>query len=210
MPLLLCASFLRVAPINWDKCVMKSGVIATGKYCFEKLFYRGHMKMIGRKKGFTLVELMVVIAVIAILGLISGANMAVGLPKYRVRNCATDLSSKLRKARSKAIKMRRNITVAFDLANSRYIIEGSCFPVERNGQPQSLSDYYGSKVSYGAGNPGKSNFVTFGGKRVTFNSRGLSNPGSVCLENNKGDSYRGVANTSGRIRVQHWVGKRWE
>jgi prepilin-type N-terminal cleavage/methylation domain-containing protein len=162
--------------------------------------------MSGNHKGFTLTELMVVVVMIGVLGLITGPNIVSGLPKYRVKNAARTITSKLRMARSTAVKKHRDITVFFDVNNSKFSIDGAWFP----GQDQNLTDYYGSGVCFGLGNSGTGDPVTLGGDSVTFNSRGLSNGGSVHLTNNSGDAYKVTVNTAGRIRMTHWTGSGWE
>ncbi len=175
--------------------------------------------MLKNRKGFSLVELMVVIAIIVILGAISAPNIVTGLPKYRVKNAARDLTSKMRHARSVAVKEQRDITLVFDTATNRYSIDGTWFPVEHNGNIRSLSERYGSGVAFGFGNAtdnvpgtGTGDPVSFTGDKVAFNSRGLSNKlGYVYLTNNQGDAYAvGIRNLSGSIVLRHWGGSSWE
>lgn len=172
--------------------------------------------MSGNKKGFSLTELMIVIAIIGIIAMVSAPNIVTGLPKYRIKSAARDIASKLRRARSTAVKKHRDVTLFFDTANNRYSVDGIWFP----DQDQNLSGHYGSGVSFGGGKatesvPGGSipaDAVSFSGNRVTFNSRGISNKlGYVYLTNNRGDAYAvGVRNSAGAIVVRHWIGSDWE
>jgi type IV fimbrial biogenesis protein FimT len=64
------------------------------------------------QKGFTLIELMVTVVVLAVL-------MAVGIPSFRsftatqrVKSVASDLTTALMLARSEAIKRNTNVTIA--------------------------------------------------------------------------------------------------
>jgi prepilin-type N-terminal cleavage/methylation domain-containing protein len=157
------------------------------------------------KKAFTLLELMVVIAIIGIIGLIAAPNLVTGLPKYRIKRAARDITSKIRAARSEAIKTSSNVTIEFDIGNDKYRIGDQWYP---NG---SLSDHYGSGVRFGVGNSGESDECTFpdnadGNCNVTFNSRGMSNAtGSdpaIYLTNTEGAAYRIVIYTAGSIQLQ--------
>jgi prepilin-type N-terminal cleavage/methylation domain-containing protein len=157
------------------------------------------------KKAFSLVELCVVIAIIGIIALIAAPNMVTGLPKYRIKRAARDITSKIRAARSEAIKTSRNITIEFDIGNNKYKIGEEWYP------DGTLSDHYGSGVSFGVGNSGESDECTFpdnadGNCNVTFNSRGMSNAtGSdpaIYLTNTEGTAYRIVINTAGNIQLQ--------
>ncbi len=177
-------------------------------YLFRILTYR---------RGFSLVEQMVVVAVIGIIAAVSVPNLVTGLPKYRVRSAAVDLISKMRVSRFKAIKEKRTVRMLFYDDAGIYSVDGEAYP--RSG---SFAEHYGSGVGYGFGSATKSAAggggslpsrpITFWGnpKYLAFNSRGLSNPGSVYLCNNKGDAYCIVVNSAGRLRLRHWTGGGWE
>ena len=159
------------------------------------------------KKAFTLVELCVVIAIIGIIALIAAPNMVTGLPKYRIKRAARDITSKIRAARSEAIKTASNISIEFDTTNNRYRIDGEWYP------DGNLSDNYGSGVSFGVGNSGETDECTFlpdDDDSITFNSRGISNnAGEIYLTNNQNAAYRIRINTAGNIQLQQWTGS-WE
>jgi prepilin-type N-terminal cleavage/methylation domain-containing protein len=165
------------------------------------------------KKAFTLVELCVVIAIFGIIALIAAPNLATGLPKYRIKRAARDITSKIRAARSEAIKTSSPITIEFDIDDNRYRIDDQWYP------DGSLSDYYGSSVSFGVGNSGESDECTFpdnadGNCNLTFNSRGISNAAgsdlAIYLTNIEDTAYRIVINTAGSIQLQQSFDSVWE
>ena len=67
-----------------------------------------------KKGGFSLVELMVVIAVIAILVGVSVPAVNNWLPNYRLKKAAMDLHSNFQRARLEAVKRNRNCTINFN------------------------------------------------------------------------------------------------
>lgn len=64
-------------------------------------------------KGFTLVELMVVIAVVAILAVVAMPSYRELLDNYRVRKAGEDVVSLISAARSGAVKLHREVNVSF-------------------------------------------------------------------------------------------------
>lgn len=62
-------------------------------------------------KGFTLIELMVVIAVVAILAIVAMPSYRALMDNYRVRNAGEDVISLISNARSSAVKLHREVGV---------------------------------------------------------------------------------------------------
>ena len=72
--------------------------------------------MLRRGRGMTLVELMVVLAIVAIGATLAAPNMAVFMANYRVRAAAESMLTGLNFARTEAL--RRNTAVSFALVSS--------------------------------------------------------------------------------------------
>lgn len=66
-----------------------------------------------KSKGFTLIELMVVIAVVAILAIVAMPSYQRLLDNYRVRKAGEDVVSLISNARSGAVKLHRQVNVSF-------------------------------------------------------------------------------------------------
>lgn len=78
-----------------------------------------------KKAGFTLIELMVTIAVLAILTGIAGYQFLSGLPERRVLSASRDLYAGLQEARSKAVTRGEKITISFNTGDGSYTISDS-------------------------------------------------------------------------------------
>lgn len=161
--------------------------------------------MLEKQKGFSLVELMVVVAIMLLLGAVAVPTLVTTYPTYKLKKSARDLCSNMRKARSIAVKQHRDITIRFDTDQNSYSID--------NGPPIELD----AEITYGYGNASTtadgtgslpSDGVGFTDKSVTFNSRGLSNTNSqfVYLQNSKDQAFAIGATTSGNVSLKQWSG----
>ena len=163
--------------------------------------------MRGFQKGFSVTELMVIVAIVGILGLIAVPNLVTALPGYRLKSSARDLCSNLRKARSLAVKQNRSISIEFNSNDNKYTIDGSDAVALTSG------------VSFGCGNAAKSatgesppsDGVSFFNNKVSFTPQGLvsGTSGYVYIQNNKGQTYGVGARTSGSIIIRQWTGNEW-
>jgi prepilin-type N-terminal cleavage/methylation domain-containing protein len=179
------------------------------------------------KKGFTLVELMVVISIIGILAAIVVPSITAAIEAYGLTSATHDFAFLLRKARSKAIKERRTVVIVFELTQRGGILDGQ-YVFDADGESRaiipekkygSLSRRY-SGVQFGFGNANKSaaapggdlpeSPVTFQGRKVSFNSMGTSNAGYVYFSNKKGSASAVGLISTGIIRVKTWNGLAWK
>ncbi|MDN3447207.1 prepilin-type N-terminal cleavage/methylation domain-containing protein [Psychrobacter sp. APC 3281] len=64
--------------------------------------------------GFTLIELMVTIAVLAIIMSIAAPNISTQLANQRVKSTAATLANALKEAKAESIIRRQNITLSYD------------------------------------------------------------------------------------------------
>jgi type IV fimbrial biogenesis protein FimT len=164
-----------------------------------------------RQAGFTMVELMIVIAVIAILTAIAVPNIINWLPNYRVKAAARDLFSNMQKARMQAVKENKNIVTRFDAS----INPGFYYFDTNNDNAYTPSEYkidlstYGSGVDYGTGSA-TSNWNGDNctqAASITFNSRGTSNSRTVYIQNkNKDICYAITPRSSGSIKLRKYNG----
>jgi len=72
--------------------------------------------------GFTLVELLVVLAMIALLVALARPMYSAAVPGARLRAEILDLAMSLRQSRNRAISSGKIITVEFDTGQARYAI----------------------------------------------------------------------------------------
>lgn len=163
------------------------------------------------QKGFSLVELMVVVGILVIVGMVSVPTLVSTYPAYKLKKSARDLCSNLRKARSLAIKLNRDITVAFNISERSYSIDG--------GSPIKLESgvSFGPGIATSAAPPDTSlpeDGISFEDNKVTFNSRGLVTPvtnrGNVYLYNKRGVFCAGVTTIAGNITMKQWSGSSWQ
>ncbi len=72
------------------------------------------MNLTGNRRGFTLTELMIVVALAAILAAIAVPNIMAQMPRYRLNGAARQVLSDLMAARMQAVSQNKKVKVFFD------------------------------------------------------------------------------------------------
>jgi len=79
-------------------------------------------RRVAHAAGFTLVEIMVTLAIIGIISSVTAANVIRDMPRHRLTNAASQLAWTFRALRMQAISKNRDVTVTFT-SNHVYTID---------------------------------------------------------------------------------------
>ncbi len=141
-----------------------------------------------QNEGFTLMEIMTVIAIIAIAASIAIPNVIGWFPKYRLRSGAEEIQSTLQLARLGAIKENTNAIVTFDTANHTYLASIDGQTIKSGIMPAGIII----------------DSITSPGSQIQFDSRGLANTstGNILVKNNQGGTKTITVNIVGIAAIQ--------
>ena len=142
------------------------------------------------KRGVTLMELIIVMAIIAIGAVLMVPNIGGWLPNYRLRGATRDIVSTMRVAQMKAVSSNVQYQVTFNAGNT-YVMQRSTGGL--------LVDEGGTQL-LPSGITIPSN--TFGGGIVVFNSNSTASPGNMVLTNPKGGQKKITVSPTGRVRIE--------
>jgi prepilin-type N-terminal cleavage/methylation domain-containing protein len=151
------------------------------------------------KKGVTLVELVVVLAIIAIGATLMVPNIGSWIPSYRLRSATRDIVSIMRAAQMKAVSNNARYGVAFDTANHQLQLYRDSGGLVADGPATSLPTgiTFDSITGLPTDGPGGEPLITF------FPNSTASASGNITLKNRK-DRQKTVqiSMSTGRITIQ--------
>ncbi|HEX7705858.1 MAG TPA: prepilin-type N-terminal cleavage/methylation domain-containing protein [Thermoanaerobaculia bacterium] len=105
-----------------------------------------------RQRGYSLAELLTVVAMVGVVTLVTIPAFMQLMPQYRIRSVAAEASSAIRHVRQKALSTRVPWRITFDAANERYsyamltssgadmAVAGNWIPMRSDGRQVSASE----------------------------------------------------------------------
>ena len=187
-------------------------------------------------KGVTLIELMVVVAIILIITAIAIPMYISDIPRQRLKGAARNLLTDMRMARARAVASNQHFLVCFDNTSPgigyTLVLEGAtpmdCVNVPAGNVEKTVSfDINYSGVVFGKGNStvcggfsGTDEAITFTAAKARFNRNGSAvnstetvGSGLVYLTNTRDTPDRAfcvhVEGTTGRAQLHRWD-KEWK
>ena len=143
-------------------------------------------------KGITLIELIVVMAIIAIGAMLVVPNIGGWMPTYRLKEATRDIISAMRVAQIKSVSNNSWCRVTFEPGKRRYFLETSQdLGANWTKEGEDLTLPNGVSISQ----------TTFAGGIATFYPNSSATNGSITLINTKGSQKNiQLLGTTGRIK----------
>ncbi len=198
------------------------GFYETGLLKLEEFSMRQNISAGKREFGFTLVEVLVTFAIIAILSAIAVPGFSRWLPNYRLKSAARDVVSNFQLAKLTAIKKGINCTITFNKTISGETYDYVIYEDADNDLEYDASEQIVNKVVFSEHYTGVSfDTAQGGGDGLTFtdndnslpstafrlngltrsNTPGGSGAGAVFLKNTQNNTVSIVVSAAGNVII---------
>ena len=159
------------------------------------------------KKGFTIIELLVVLAIVGIIITLAVSSMANTIPHLRLNDFTREIVSKINLARSVAIARNKACVVSFNKLENTYNI---FMDDNENYQREDAEDAITAGQMAKGVTIVKASF-SLGTSAFGYDGSGLplkNRIGSVCLKNDKDEYHKISVSWNGRAKVYKNVKKK--
>lgn len=146
------------------------------------------LKVMHKNSGFTIIELMITIAIIAVLATIAIPNMITWRSGTKLQGVVENLRGDLQWSKLAAVKGNVSVEVQFPVEGDKYLVVPGDGPTKERRMPTGVSidvaDFSGNKY-------------------VRFNNRGLPEfPGKVVINSSGGEGRTISLNRLGLIEIK--------
>lgn len=149
-------------------------------------------------------ELMVTIAILAILSIIAVPNIIAWIPKFKIGGASRDVLAILQKTRLQAVKDNTNYVLMFDTGNASYTVfldDGAGTPANSGNGVLDAGERI--LVQKTLENDIDVSATTLPGDLVVFDTQGIaSSAGTITLTDNRGNVRQIVIELAGGSRIQ--------
>ena len=160
-----------------------------------------------KKSGFTVLELMTTMAVIAMLSTIAIPNIIDWLPRHRLSIAAKNLFTDIHYTRQRAASLNREYRIVFTVGSEQYQIEqgdasaGSSWPGTVDGNirkfADSTSSYFQSGVDIVSATDHDLNTIT----AIEFAPLGSMTAAIITIQNEKGNTAVITSSIAGSVKM---------
>jgi prepilin-type N-terminal cleavage/methylation domain-containing protein len=174
-------------------------------------YHNSRGPMIRNEEGFTLVELIIAIAIVSVVIVIAVPNIVVWRQNAEIRGAARDVYSYFQKAKIEAIKRKTFCTITFSPDGFMIYADSNKNLVQDVGEEVitsiSLSDYGDVSLDTSEGNgdgltfSNPNNGIAFSSSGIPRSSGGFGS-GSVYMKHENNKTARVVVSSSGNIRIE--------
>lgn len=156
-------------------------------------------------------ELIIVIAILAIIAGMSISALGDYIPDYRLQSAARELYANMHKAKMEALKKNSNVRIVFDVSGSRYAISvegdgsGNWNDIDANENLEVVDlGKYENSVYFGRTIGGTNDPVTYNNDIIIFYPSGKCGPlnGNVYFYNPKNNVYKVGSLHTGFISIK--------
>lgn len=173
--------------------------------------------MLNRKRetGFTLMEILIVIALISVISVFAIPGIMSWMPDYRLKSAIRDARSNFQKAKLAAIRERANC--AFEIVDGGYIVyvdsivinqkldDGEQVIAEVNWAEDYKGDVEFDSETF-ADNGDGNGWIAFQPNGLPRNPSGALGMGTLTLKNGKGNTFDIIVSRAGNIRTHaDWI-----
>lgn len=153
-----------------------------------------HEKKTDNQLGFSLIELIIVVAIIGIMGTIAASTFQSYVNNSNLRTAARDLASDMANTKQRAVSEGLTYRMTINTGNNSYTIEqgnaaGTAFTVLTTKRPTA----FGANLTI--------NSTNYASNIIYLRPRGTTSAGNIVLQNSRGSTATITSNITGRTHV---------